>query len=732
MPKLQIYRDEVLVLEPNTLSADYSGQVMGENKIAAHFILNEAFDFHVNDYIIHRSKRYSIADAPAEMRDANRRFTYDLLFEAPEYKWYNKQFRHLNSGTFSFTGTAVQMLDLLIAIMGPPWLTGEYTETIIKTVQFDKDSCRSALTKIAEAFQLEYEFTETNEVNLIESVGTLVPGVVFKYGKGNGLYNLTRQPVSDNSFGTRFYGYGSSDNLPENYRSGATQLQFTGYYVDTSNIDLDNPIERNADFPDIKPERTGTITAQAIGVNNQWSVTDPSMDFYLNDVIVNGEAKIVFKTGPLSGNEFQITFYDNTTKVITFAVNQEASGYILPNATVHPEIGDTYTFIGITMPTAYVTDAEARLLAATIDFAEKNSTPKISYQLAMDKLFVKANGLTTSLSFGDKIGVQDTAMGVDVVLRIANITYSLFDEAKINATISEEVIYNYAQKVVKAVVNNTNKIITVEEQALRAKNEADNARRTAQIIAGKTNFLTTTIDGNVIATGTLIVGNASGDNNAGISGVEEVPIEDSVRFWAGDTYANRTIAPWRVYQNGRTVMTNATIQSTDSGKRVVISSVDNNITIYDASDDDIIQVDDDSSFEEPVLQLTARLVPDPPNYIGSKFIGPTQYFYYYSLGPGIRVGLGITDVNGVTTIGRQKVFTTGQFVAGADEDDQTIIDKDGLTTTGDVAIGGDLTIEGITPVTDTFRTRIYDDLGAYRTFEVTFVKGFYCGKVDVT
>lgn len=559
MPKLKFYRGESLILEPSALSADYSGQVMGENKIAVKLVLNNSFDFMVGDYIYHRGKRYSIADAPTEMRDANNRFTFDLELEAPEYKLYNKQFRHLNSGSFSFTGTAVQMLDLVIQVAGSPWLTGEYEETIIMTVQFEKDSCRTALTKIAEAFGLEYEFTVDFKINLVKSVGSLIPGVVFQYGKGKGLYNLTRQPVSDAAFGTRFFGYGSSENLPANYRNGATELQFEGFYVDTTNIDPDNPIERNAEFPNIKPERTGTITESTNIGNGLWSVIDPSMDFNLNELIVTGEAKIVFKTGFIAGNEFQITKYDNTTKTITFSVNEESSGYILPNDTVKPNAGDTYTFIGIAMPESYIIDAENRLLAATIEYAEANSTPKIAYQLSMDRLFIKNNGLTTALNFGDKIGVKDDPMNTDVILRISNISYSLFDEARINATISEEIIYNPNQQVVKAIKGNANDIFTVERLTEKAKNEADNARRTSQIIAGKTDFLTTTIDGNVVATGTLIVGNAAGDNNAGISGVEEPVIGDSIRFWSGAPYASRFTAPFRVQQDGTVYLNKARI-----------------------------------------------------------------------------------------------------------------------------------------------------------------------------
>lgn len=77
-----------------------------------------------------------------------------------------------------------------------------------------------------------------------------------------------------------------------------------------------------------------------------------------------------------------------------------------------------------------------------------------------------------------------------------------------------------------------------------------NAQDTADKAAGKTDFLTTTVDGNIIATGTVLVGDAAGNNNGGITGVTDDG-DQSVREWYGASYANRNIAPWRVLHNGK-------------------------------------------------------------------------------------------------------------------------------------------------------------------------------------
>lgn len=508
MSELRIYRQGVEVLKTSTDSPDFNGQVMGENKITAQLFLFEPFKFRIGDYITHRGRQYSISEAPTEKKTGNRRYAYILIFEAPEYKLYNTKFRHLNSGTFSFTANCSDMIDLVVGVAGSAWSRGTIASTAILTAQFDKDSCRTAITKIAELFGLEFEFTATNAINVVESVGNLVVGAVFEYGMGKGLYDLTRQPIANNTFGTRFYGYGGNANLPAGYRGGATQLQFEGFFVDSPNhADFDQIIERDAEFPDIFPQRTGTITAQA-ETTNGWSVTDSSMDFDLNDTIVDGAAKIVFKTGSLTGNEFEITRYNATTKVITFNVNREESGYVLPNTTVKPSVGDTYTFVGIVMPQSYIDVKEAELKAKTIEYALNNSTPKISYALTIDELFMRNHNMTQALTFGDKIRVIDADMGVDVILRIQQISYPIFNEGKVTATITDTVTYSMGEKLIVDVKNNEQEIINESRANAQRAISRDISLRELQnyVIDPEGNYYTEKITPGSIETLYLAVG----------------------------------------------------------------------------------------------------------------------------------------------------------------------------------------------------------------------------------
>ncbi|WP_407483735.1 hypothetical protein [Elizabethkingia anophelis] len=92
------------------------------------------------------------------------------------------------------------------------------------------------------------------------------------------------------------------------------------------------------------------------------------------------------------------------------------------------------------------------------------------------------------------------------------------------------------------------KIKQNEQQTALAKAQADNALSTANRVSQLTSFMNTTVDGNVIASGTMLVGDVTG-GNAGITGVTDQG-SNSVRIFAGANYANKDKAPLNILDNG--------------------------------------------------------------------------------------------------------------------------------------------------------------------------------------
>ena len=100
-------------------------------------------------------------------------------------------------------------------------------------------------------------------------------------------------------------------------------------------------------------------------------------------------------------------------------------------------------------------------------------------------------------------------------------------------------------------INNAKALIAAESQ-----NRINTDKRVDKVVS-KTNFLNDTqIDGNAVATGTMIVGNSLGVQ-AGITGVGAA--NNDVRLWAGSNYTNRANAPFMVMQDGTLHATNAYI-----------------------------------------------------------------------------------------------------------------------------------------------------------------------------
>lgn len=84
----------------------------------------------------------------------------------------------------------------------------------------------------------------------------------------------------------------------------------------------------------------------------------------------------------------------------------------------------------------------------------------------------------------------------------------------------------------------------------------------------------TTIDGGLVTSGTIQV---AGDNSSILAGMTgKGTVADSIRFWAGATFGDRVIAPFRVQQDGTTYMTKANVSGVIDAQRGKIGGFDIN------------------------------------------------------------------------------------------------------------------------------------------------------------
>ena len=74
----------------------------------------------------------------------------------------------------------------------------------------------------------------------------------------------------------------------------------------------------------------------------------------------------------------------------------------------------------------------------------------------------------------------------------------------------------------------------------------------------------TTIDGGIVTSGTIQV---AGDNASILAGMTgQGTADDAIRFWAGASFENRKVAPFRVQQDGSVVMTKANVEGIINAK----------------------------------------------------------------------------------------------------------------------------------------------------------------------
>lgn len=198
-----------------------------------------------------------------------------------------------------------------------------------------------------------------------------------------------------------------------------------------------------------------------------------------------------------------------------------------------------------------VTSIDGEDFEATISIAKvKDGSAIVALKRYMDELITQHEQLNAnynSLYINPKIGTYQSTLHTAYVDYVAEynilvnyitaiITQNSFSDAE--ETVLNGYIANYRLKLVD--------LVNALETALKLT--TDYLDDTIDRINKVTSFLNTTVNGNVIGTGVLMVGSGS-QSNAGISGLNEAG-EKSVRLWAGGTAQNRDKAAWNTLDDG--------------------------------------------------------------------------------------------------------------------------------------------------------------------------------------
>lgn len=240
---------------------EYSDSWMGECFVTINFKHEVPINFQIGDYIVYRGERFELNYEPGKDKQARpdtygEGFVYDSVkFNALQDELARAEFLDvvLNDNELHYTALPkfpfyVQTLDDLLdriqanldeqigaglwkiysrnkersvqrGCLASDWLSmyGEGTrDNVIESMSITVDSqtCWQALALVNEKWDINFIVRGRNIY-----VGTtgIQANHIFKYGLGNGLYEIIQNADSDQSVVTRLRAYGSEKNLPSHY-----------------------------------------------------------------------------------------------------------------------------------------------------------------------------------------------------------------------------------------------------------------------------------------------------------------------------------------------------------------------------------------------------------------------------------------------------------------------------------------------------------------------------------
>lgn len=447
----------------------YRKTLMKEDYILLHFSVYQPILFEKGDYCETEFGRFEIVDLVfPKYNTSTGGYDYELRLDAEYYKWKNKILFYDRQGgnreaSWNLTRTPDAHLSIVVSnlkSLGYTYNSGvEYTFSIDSTVeksakliQYDNTNIIDALTKIAETWDAEWWI-----VDHVIHLGRCEYNTAVDF-ELNGLVSEMSRSESNDNYATRVYAFGSTRNLPTNYRPDITGVVVDGVvqrrlmlpegtpYVDAfPDMSTEEAVEEVVVFDDVFPKRIGTMSDVTTKeytdkIENEDGTTtevkwnayrfrDSGITFSKEYIIPGQELRIVFQSGPLNGMDFAVTFNPgaadeknsdgswNSAAQLWEIVRNEDYGRELPSAPLIPENGNTYVLYGYDtkfVSVSMIPDAEKELLEKTKSYVEKSKIDPSVYTCVMDPIKVGGfnGGRVIDLEIGDRVNIINPAYAI--------------------------------------------------------------------------------------------------------------------------------------------------------------------------------------------------------------------------------------------------------------------------------------------------------------------------------
>lgn len=443
----------------------YSKTLMEDEYVLLSFESDTLIGFQKKDFIKTDFGTFRIMEVtkPEPQSDGGylyeQKFVPDWMFWKNRILFYNRQLGYEKA--WKMTQRPEYFMDIVVRNIqdaGFGRYSFEIDDTLdeMKLVDFDSTNIIDALTAIAEAWETEWWVTDR-----VIHISKCEFGSPVSLTEGDELGDIEREDGQDTTYLTRAYVFGSTRNLPKNYRKNddgtvvvegvvETRLKLpTGTpYIDAwENMKDEDIVEGVIVLDEVYPRNIGTISKittkeytdkieneDGTTTYEKWNAfrfTDTSLPTFKKEyVLADQELHIIFQTGKLAGMDFAVTFNpdaeketDATSQVFEIVRNEDY-GVALPTDTFKPEVGDTYILYGYDTQYVYtnlVSKAEQELYEKGIEKVADASKDKSVYTCPTNPLRCagyKPNSIGKMIhTTADEI---DLEVGQSVTLRSTN------------------------------------------------------------------------------------------------------------------------------------------------------------------------------------------------------------------------------------------------------------------------------------------------------------------------
>lgn len=378
-------------------------------------------------------------------------YDYNLQMNAYYWKWKNKIFKYTpehagSEASWSLTAALDVQLGVFLRnlkALGYTYKGTDFIFSIDDTVEnkavamtYDNMNLLDALFSMAGEDKWNCDCWITD--NVIH-FGRNEFGDAVKIERGVEASSITRSE-SQGTYATRIYAFGSTKNIPTNYRPTDEQAIINGVVqkrlmlpADTPYIDAyegmsqEEAIEDVVVFDDVYPRRVGTLSdvhTRTEEVENEdgtketityYRYKDAGLEFKEEYILEGEELKIQFQSGKLNGMEFGVIFNpkpkdESRGDQLWEIVRNEDYGRPLPDDMMYPANGDGYILSGFDIQLVsdqYIPEAEQELKGKAQKYADKVKKDDGTYPTTLRSSWVKEDLISRTFEFGQRINLVD-------------------------------------------------------------------------------------------------------------------------------------------------------------------------------------------------------------------------------------------------------------------------------------------------------------------------------------